>query len=66
MYYDALLTVISSTLNLRSGPGAEYDVLLQLKKGEFVRCVETASGEWIKIEIASSEIEGYVRREFLE
>lgn len=44
--------VDAHNLNMRSGPGLTYDVLLKLKKGEEVEVVST-SGEWHEIKYAN-------------
>lgn len=58
--YGTLLTVKTATLNVRTSPGKDYPVRVVLEKGDEVRCMETSSAEWVKIEVVDLGIEGYV------
>lgn len=60
LLFGAELTVKTTILNLRSGPGKDYSVVAILEKGDKVRCLETSSAEWIKVEVVDRGIEGYV------
>lgn len=64
--YDTVLTVITSILNVRSGPGKDYPVLVKLERGEYVRCIETTTADWVKVEVVGLSIEGYVYRKNLK
>jgi len=54
--------VNSDSLNVRSGPSADYGVVGQLKKNTRVQIINS-SGQWWKIK--SGNIEGYVNSNFL-
>lgn len=62
---ETFLTVKTSILNVRSGPGIEYDVLAILKKGDTIRCIETSSADWIEIEVVETGVVGYVYKKLL-
>lgn len=51
-----IVGVISQTLNLRSGPGTEYDVVLVLSKGQVLTVLEPASNGWLKV--SANQLEG--------
>ena len=53
---------VQSFLNVRKGPGTNYDSIGQLHQGDKVSIV-AKNGEWYKI---SSPIAGYVHSEFIE
>lgn len=50
--------VISEKLNIRNGPGTQYEILHQLELGNEVRVLEKNSSGWWKIQY--SNINGYV------
>jgi uncharacterized protein YraI len=54
---------VSTVLNIRSGPGQEYEVTGVLENGNVVT-VESFSGDWAKISYNS--LNGYVNRQYLE
>jgi uncharacterized protein YgiM (DUF1202 family) len=66
-----LATVAVETLNVRSGPGTEFEILAELTKGDEVTITETAGENWVKIEVLildgneTSTLEGYVFRKYL-
>jgi DNA-binding HxlR family transcriptional regulator len=55
--------VIADTLNIRSGPSANYKIIGSLKKNETVSVVKN-SGQWWRIKYKN--IEGYVRSNYLK
>jgi hypothetical protein len=55
-------SVISDSLNVREGPGTNYDVLGRVYKGEFVKVLEIG-GDWAKIIFKDSA--GYVNKKFI-
>lgn len=54
--YDSILTVKTSILNVRTGPGKDYPIIVTLEKGDSVRVLETSAGDWIKVEIIGTEL----------
>lgn len=54
---------VSTALNIRSGPGQEYEVAGSLVNGDIVT-VESFSGEWAKISYHRQT--GYVNRQYLK
>lgn len=64
--YDSVLTVKTSILNVRSGPGTNYSVIVKLEKGDYVRCIETTNEDWVKVEVVQTGVEGYVYKKNLE
>lgn len=64
--YDSILTVKTSILNVRTGPGTNYPVIIKLEKGDYVRCIETTKGDWVKVEVVPTGVEGYVYKKNLE
>lgn len=63
--------VNSEVLNVRKGPGTEYEIIGRLSKGDEVRVLENSSGKWILIQSkkignpASVIVKGYVCASFL-
>ena len=59
--------VMASTLNIRSGPGAEYGpVAKPLKRGTVVALLEKRD-RWYKVELVTNgDLEGWVHNRFLE
>jgi uncharacterized protein YraI len=61
---DAVVNV--EALNLRSGPGAEYDILGALKQGDVLKVTgKDPAGNWLKV-VTSGEKEGWVAAWLLE
>lgn len=52
------LFVANTTLNLRSGPGTNYEIISKLKLNDELTYIES-SGEWIKVKVKKSSIEGW-------
>lgn len=57
-------TVNASILNVRSGPGTNYDIISTLSDGTIVVILEQSSSGWYKINYNGTE--GYVSAEYLE
>jgi len=63
--------VSATTLNVRSGPGTEFEILAKLTEGNMVTITETAGESWVKIEVSVwdgldlSTLEGYVFTKYL-
>ena len=64
--YDSVLTVKTSILNVRSGPGTNYSVIVKLEKGDYVRCIETTKVDWVKVEVVPAGTVGYVYKKNLK
>lgn len=61
--YAEEATIIGDNLNVRSGPGTEYDVIHQVNTDETYTILEQ-SEEWIKIDLNDGE--GWVHKDFIE
>lgn len=64
--YDSVLTVKTSILNVRSGSGTNYSVIVKLEKGDYVRCIETTKEDWVKVEVVPAGTVGYAYKKNLE
>ena len=51
-------------LNLRTGAGKSYSVLLTMPKGTEVTVLEDSQGEWAKVRLSSGQ-EGYCSKAYL-
>lgn len=52
------VTVIAPTLNVRSGPGTEFDVLSQVTSGDELTVVETSTdGTWVNISLSENNVD---------
>lgn len=62
---DYYITV--STLNLRTEPSAEAEVVRVLNRNDQVTVQELTSAKWVKVSVATEEgeVEGYVSRAYL-
>lgn len=59
---DAICTVIANTLNLRSGPGSNFNSLDVLTRGTQVTPLELTTSSWLKVAVAGApERTGWVR-----
>lgn len=62
---------MASKLNIRTGPGTNYDIIDTLEAGDSVTVVSTAGDAWVTIEyskLVEEDFEtrrGYVFRKFL-
>lgn len=61
--YAGTAEIKADSLNVRSGPGKEYDAMGKVYEGNQVN-VLAVEGEWLKIEYHSSE--GYIALEYTE
>jgi hypothetical protein len=71
LYLPAPAHVLATTLNVRGGPGTEFEILARLTEGDYVTITETAGESWVKITVSvwdGSEFrrqEGYVFKKHL-
>ena len=56
-------TVATTNLNMRSGPGLEYNVVTVLNEGDIIVILERTSGEWYNVNFHG--LTGYVRTTYL-
>ncbi len=54
---------VSERLNIRSGPGTEYDIVGYLPKNAYCYILEDADSGWV--EVKSGEVSGYVKIDYL-
>ena len=60
------LTSAVSTLNVRSGPGTQFEAITQIKKGQtYVVQLAKSYEDWIAIELSDGTL-GYVSEEYIE
>ncbi len=57
--------VTTDYLNLRSGPGTNYSVLLTLTKGATLTVIDDSNASWAKVRTVSGK-EGYCSKEYLK
>ena len=62
--YTTCTIDVSSTLNVRKGPGKEYDVVTAVKGGEVVKLLDDSSS-WYKIQTTAGK-EGYVDGQYVK
>jgi uncharacterized protein YgiM (DUF1202 family) len=62
---DGIAVVDARSVNVRSGPGTDFDVLTRLSRGEEVAVIGDAGNGWNLIRIEGDGIEGYVSSEYL-
>ena len=62
---DDLLHVVSEKLSLRDGPGNDYPIIEQLKKGDTLQFVGY-DGEWVQVIATESKNIGYVKLQFVK
>lgn len=60
----AHLVVNKGAINLRSGPGTNYKIVRQAKRGVVLRTLESKSG-WVKVRHDEENVEGWVKRDLL-
>lgn len=63
-YKGELLFVANTTLNLRSGPGTKYEIIAKLKLNDELTYIES-SGDWIKVKVKKSGVEGWAYGEYV-
>ncbi len=61
----SFLIVKSKTLNVRTGPGTNYEVIEKLIKGDFLIYLSFEK-DWIKVKVVDSGKEGYVYYKYVE
>mgnify|MGYP001554135252 CR=1 FL=1 len=59
------LVKVNSFLNVRSGPGTEYDVIREAKNGEYVYIVNSSIAEWYGIDDYYTGDTSWVSRDFV-
>ena len=64
-YNDFAVVDGSDTLNLRQGPGTQYDRLYTAKRGDWVM-IMGESGNWYQVMVMSNGKVGYMSKNFLE
>ena len=62
MPFDLCLANVNESLNVRSGPGEEYEIIAKFLPVDYARVIETYS-EWTLI--SSGEITGYAHNDYL-
>lgn len=62
--YDYAMVTGTETLNLRSGPGVEYDWLDSAREGDWIG-IRGESGNWYAVYVLSSGKTGYMSKNFL-
>ena len=62
--YDFAVVTNSATLNLRSGPGTEYDRLYTASRGDWVMLLGE-SGNWYYVQVMSNGKTGYIFSKYL-
>lgn len=60
-----LEVVVATRLNVRAGPGTEYEIVGALIQGEQVRVIEESNG-WKLVRPDGDELEGWVAGEYLQ
>lgn len=59
------LQVTASSLNLRSGPGTSYSVLLVVGKNTLLNLLENTNSTWIHVSTQDG-VQGYVHKDYVE
>lgn len=60
-----LAVVSARAVNVRSGPGTDFDILTRLGQGEAVTRIGDAGNGWALIRIEGDGVEGYVSTDYL-
>ena len=63
-YYLKTLIVNAETLNLRSGPGANYEILEKLTKNQELVFL-AMTGDWVKVRVKSTNTIGFVNYKYV-
>ncbi len=66
-FYKNYIIIESDTLNVRTGPGTEYELITTLTEGKALKVLET-SGDWYKVELSgikTSATSGYVHSDYV-
>lgn len=61
---DDMLAVNSEILNLREGPGVEYQVIEVLEKHELLKLI-AIEGEWLQVKVIETGNRGFVNVKFV-
>lgn len=61
---EDMLAVDSEILNLREGPGTEYEVMEVLHKDELLKVI-AIDGEWLQVKVIQSGNYGFVNAKFV-
>lgn len=54
----------SGTLNLRTGAGTSFPIIIELPKGTEVNII-AESGQWVKVFVCSLKVQGFVNKSYL-
>ncbi len=65
VFAEQTATVTGDVVNVRSGPGSQYNAIAQLSEGTTVTVLDTSNATWYKIRTPGG-IEGYMSSEFLQ
>lgn len=63
-YKNEVLLVSNSTLNLRKGPGIQYEIVEKLKQNDQLIFMKQ-SGSWLKIKVKKSKNEGWIYAQYV-
>lgn len=63
-YYLKTLIVNAKTLNLRKGPGANYEILEKLNKNQELVFL-AMTGDWVKVKVKSTNTIGFVNYQYV-
>ena len=61
---EDMLAVDSEILNLREGPGTEYEVMEVLHKDDLLKVI-AIDGEWLQVKVIQSGNYGFVNAKFV-
>lgn len=59
---EYVISKVNEFVNIRKGPGTEYEMVGKLRKNGYAKILERADG-WTKV--ASGDVEGYISNEYL-
>lgn len=62
---NTTITVKATTVNLRSGPGTDYPIIIALDKYAKLEVIKTTSEDWVFVMDPVSGKYGYVYREYV-
>ncbi len=60
---DSYYTVTVDKLNVRKGPGQEYEVVDSYSKGDVIKCSDELEGDWVRLKRG---VDGYVNVNYIE
>lgn len=63
--FNTIYIVKATSLNLRSGPGESYEILLPLELGTELIAL-TSEGTWWKVKVIKSGLSGYVHSSYIK